>query len=80
MSKERETLDNSATTLLIVTAGDLIPMLRNAPDLIHVRQSAFDYYDKENDEHWQVQITVTRKESDFLEFLQTEEMSEYKKG
>lgn len=73
MDKKIE-LSDSEKTLILATSKDLIPMLAEAKDLIHVRQSAFDYFDKETEEHFQVQIMVTRSPSDFLEFLETEEM------
>lgn len=78
MSKQRlRKLNKSETTLLDVTTRDLIPALIANPDLIHVKQSAFDYYSPDTKEHFQVQVTVTRNEADFLEFLQIEEMSNY---
>lgn len=77
MSKERRELTKSCTDLLEFTAGDLIPQLEKNQKLIHVKQQAFDYYSDKTKEHFQVQITVTRSEGDFLDFLQVEEMSEY---
>ncbi len=77
MSKERVQLDKNSKDLLEFSAGDLIPMLAKNKKLQHVRQSAFDYYNPETKEHYQVHVLVTRDESDFLEFLQTEEMSAY---
>lgn len=74
---KRVKLDKSAKDLLEFVAGDLIPMLSASPDLQHVKQSAFDHYNPETKEHYQVQILVTRHEGDFLEFMQTEEMSAY---
>lgn len=77
MSKDRVQLDKNSKDLLEFSAGGLIPMLAKNPKLQHVKQSAFDYYNDETKEHYQVQVIVTRHEDDFLEFLQTEEMSAY---
>ena len=77
MSKDRAQLDRNSKDLLGISAGDLIPMLSKNPKLQHVKQSAFDYYNAETKEHFQVQVIVTRHKDDFLEFLQTEEMSAY---
>jgi len=77
MNKRLE-LNETEVKLLIFSAGDLIPELLSNKDLIYVKQSAFDYYDPESKEAIQVQILVTRSESDKLEPFQTEEMSTYK--
>jgi hypothetical protein len=77
-NKERKELNDSEKSLLQFSAGDLIPMLRNNPDLLHVKQGAFDCYLSETGETFQVQVTVTRDQNDFLEPFQTEEMSSYK--
>jgi hypothetical protein len=77
MSKERKELTKSCTDLLEFSAGDLIPMLEKNKKLHHVRQKAFDYYSDKNKEFYQVHVTVTRHESDFLEDFTTEEMSGY---
>lgn len=77
MSKDRVQLDKNSKDLLEFSAGDLIPMLSKNQKLQQVRQSAFDYYNAETKEQFQVQVIVTRHEEDFLEFLQTEEMSAY---
>lgn len=74
---KRAELSKSSKDLLEFTAGDLIPKLSANKRLQHVKQSAFDHYNKETKEHFQVHVTVTRHESDFLEFLQTEEISAY---
>ena len=77
MSKERVQLDKNSKDLLEFSAGDLIPVLAKNKKLHHVKMSAFDYYNPETKEQYQVQVLVTRNENDFLGFLQTEEMSEY---
>lgn len=77
MSKERVQLDKNSKDLLEFSAGDLIPALAKNKKLTHVKMSAFDYYNPETKEQYQVQVLVTRNENDFLGFLQTEEMSEY---
>lgn len=76
--KERRELSKDCKDLLVFTAGDLIPMLEDNSDLLHVKQNAFDYYSEKNKEFFQIQVTVTRSQSDFLDFLQVEEMSEFK--
>lgn len=77
---DRRQLKQHEKDLLEYSAGDLIPMLINAPDLLHVKQCAFGYYDNDTKQEFQVQVTVTRCKSDFLEAFQTEELSNYKKG
>lgn len=77
MKKNREKLNDQEKTLLEITAGDLIPQLRENKKLIHVKQMAYGYYDKETKEEWQVQVLITRSVPDFLEFLEVEEMSSF---
>ena len=77
MSKERRQLTKSCTDLLEYSAGDLIPMLEAEKELLHVKQSAFEYYSAETEEVFQVHVTVTRSESDFLEFMQIEHLAPY---
>lgn len=76
-NKKRIELNDSEKSLLQFCAGDLIPELKSKKDLIHVKQCAFDYYEAKSKETFQVQVTVTRNKSDFLEAFQTEEMSMY---
>lgn len=80
MSKkiQRKELNESEKSLLMFSAGDLIPMLQDNRDLLHVKQGAFDCYIPETGETYQVQVTVTRDQNDFLEPFETEEMSGYK--
>ena len=63
--------------MLEFSAGDLIPMLEKKKKLLHVRQKAFQYYSEKNKEFYEVHVTVTRNENDFLEDFTTEEMSGY---
>ena len=70
-----EKLSEDQKKLLEIGAIDLIKNLSEQPSLCHVRQMAFDHYRSETGEQFQIQITVTRDETDFLEFLQIEEMS-----
>jgi hypothetical protein len=63
--------------LLQKTTEDLVKEMRN-PDnsqLSHVKQYAYEMWDSDSGQTWQVQITVTRDEADFLGFLQIECMS-----
>jgi hypothetical protein len=71
----RQELNQNEKDLLNFSAGDLIPMLEENTELSHVKQKAFDYYDSKAKQIYQVQVTVTRNESDFLEDFQTEEMA-----
>jgi hypothetical protein len=77
MSKERIELSESCKNLLEFSAGDLIPMLENNKKLSHVKQCAFEHCSNKNKEIYQVHVTVTRSEHDFLDAFQTEEMSQY---
>lgn len=74
---KRKELNDSEKSLLQFSAGDLIPMLQAKKKLLHVKQGAFDCYIPETGETYQVQVTVTRDQKDFLEPFQTEEMSGY---
>lgn len=71
----RQELNQSEKDLLNFSAGDLIPMLKDNSELSHVKQKAFEYYDADSKEYYQVQVLVTRNKSDFLEDFQTEEMT-----
>lgn len=77
MSKDRIKLDQNSKDLLEFSAGDLIPALAKNMKLQHVRMMAFGHYNEQTKEHFQVHVLVTRDESDFLDFLQVEEMSAY---
>ena len=74
---KRLELNDTEKQLLMFSAGDLIPMLKDNQQLRHVKQNAFEYYDAATKKIFQVQVTVTRNKSDFLEPFQTEEMSSY---
>lgn len=74
---ERLELNQSEKDLLLFSAGDLIPMLKDNEELDHVKQTAFEHYDADSKQTYHVQVTVTRNESDFLEPFQTEEMKNY---
>ncbi len=73
---ERIKLGEDEKKLLEISASDLIPMMSQNKELGHVRQNAFEYYDKGLKEVFQVQVTVTRRKPDFLDVFQTEEMTE----
>jgi len=69
-------LESQSLNLLKLTTENLMVMLSQDNSLKHVRQNAFD--DLIGDENIQIHVLVTRDNDDFLEFLQTEEMREYK--
>ena len=75
--KKRLELRQSEKDLLQFSAGDLIPMLEEKTKLYHVKQTAYQYYSEKTKEFFDVQVTVTRNEGDFLEAFITEEMSSY---
>lgn len=64
---KRLKLDENMIKLLEFTAGDLIPILESKPDLAYVQETAFACYSQVGNEELQVQVTVTRLKSDFLE-------------
>lgn len=74
MDKRLPPLKATETALLDVTVRDLVPELTKMPTLRHVRQMAFEYYDPELNQNYQVHVLVTRDQDDFLEPFQTEEM------
>lgn len=76
-NKKRLELRQTEKDLLQFSAGDLIPMLQEKTKLHHVKQTAFQHYCEMTKEFFQVQVIVTRNESDFLDDFVTEEMSGY---
>lgn len=70
-------MEENEQALINASVRDLIPMLISNKELCHVRQSSFDHYVSETGEIFQVQVTVTRDESEFLDFLETEALSNY---
>jgi hypothetical protein len=73
--KKRLELTKCEKDLLNFSAADLIPMLNEKTKLLHVKQTAFQYYSEKTKEIFQVQVTVTRDETAFLDDFTTEEMS-----
>lgn len=63
-------------SLLEMTTKDLLKEIQENPTASHVKQKAFQHLTIKNEEI-QIQITVTRDESDFLEDFQTEVMNSY---
>lgn len=76
-NKTRLELRQTEKDLLNFSAGDLIPMLEEKTQLLHVKQKAFGHYCEKTKEFFQVQVIVTRDQIDFLDDFYTEEMSEY---
>ena len=68
-------LTNNQKLILESIATKLIPSLKEDTEICHVREMAFGHYSKETDEHFQIQVTVTRDESDFLDPFEVEEMT-----
>lgn len=73
MPNKKAEINKTNKTLLEISASELIPMLSANKTLIAVKQGAFDYFNKETEEHFQVQVVVTRRQSDFIEAFVTEE-------
>jgi hypothetical protein len=65
-------LNKDQLELLNLIAKDTIKDLDNVPDIRSSRQLAFEYFSKETKEIFQVQIVVSRDESDRLEPFQSE--------
>lgn len=59
--------------LLELGAKKLVGMLTEVPKTAQLKEMAMGYYSEETKEHFQVQIVVTRTESDFLEPFEIEE-------
>lgn len=70
-------LSNNQEILLKETISSLMSEMISSDNahLRHVRQSAFDLYLAETNEAVQVHVMITRDETDFLGFLETECMS-----
>lgn len=75
MSNKKVSINETNVSLLAISAGEMLAELPMRPELRHLRQNAFDYYNENTKEYYQVHVTVTRDEGDFLEAFQTEEMS-----
>lgn len=65
-------LNDNQKILIEMTVKDLIKDITEDPELLYVRKAAFGYFITENNEAVQVQVTVARDESEFLDFFQTE--------
>lgn len=74
MAEEEIILRNWNKSMLELAAIRLIPIIIKGKHLLHVKQTAFEYFDKNSSEILQIQITVTRDTSSFLEDLETEEL------
>ena len=68
-------LSQNKKALLKGTVKDLLASIVYNEELSHVRQSAFDSFITETKEQVQVHVIVTRNQNDFLDFLETEEMT-----
>ena len=77
LQQDFENIDENGKFLLLKSAEELIKELSANDKLSHVKQTAFEHYDKKRKETVHVQVTVTRDENDFLEPFQTEEMKRY---
>lgn len=66
------TLKPDQKELLKIVSRDTIEEIISIPNIRSVKQLAFELYSKETKEHLQVQIVVTRDETDFLEPFQSE--------
>lgn len=62
--------------LLELITIDLLDEIEKNEDALHVKQKSFQFLTSKNEEI-QIQITVTRDESEFLDDFQTEIMRGY---
>lgn len=58
--------------LLVISSKDLIDKLAELPNHSSVKQCAFHYHNKQNNELFQVQVIVTRATRDFMKDFHTE--------
>ena len=66
-------LGETETKLLIHAASELIPILQEEENhVLNVKQAAFDYFDMNSGQIFQVQVTVTRSEHEFIPTFTTE--------
>lgn len=70
-------LSNSDIQELKLSVIVMLPMLIENPKLLHVKQAPFGIYNKERNEFFQVQVTLTRDDNSFLEAFETEELTQY---
>jgi len=72
-NSKRIELGDTEINLLKVSAGDLIQALQAEENhVLNVKQTAFEYYDDKSGQVFQVQLTVTRSEHEFIPFFTTE--------
>lgn len=76
MNKKIISLKPDEIKLLQISAAELCVMLEEKPELSHVKQNAYTYWSEKEKAEYQVQVTVTRRQDDFLEDFQTEEMND----
>jgi hypothetical protein len=67
-------LKQSEIELLKMSASALIAHLKEWKDLLHAKQTAYEFYCRETNETFHVQVSVTRDETEFLDAFQTEEL------
>lgn len=72
MSKKRVQLDKNSVDLLTFSAGDLITILSEDKSIMDVKQTAFDYYNEETKEQFQIKVIVTRDENEFKDWTDVE--------
>jgi len=65
------TLSETEIDLLRISAKELCEMLLKNPEISTVQQSAYRFYTGDDNPEFEVQVTVTRKQSDFIKPLQT---------
>lgn len=72
MKKNDIPLHEGEKEMVIESCKFLIDHLQNAPTAHSVKQMACGYYSSQNKETYEIQVIVTRKESDFMEPLVVE--------
>jgi len=70
MKKNDIALRDEEKEMIVDSCKFLIDHLQEAPATVHsVKQMACGYYSTENKELYEIQVIVTRRESDFMEPL-----------
>lgn len=64
-------INETSQGLLILTAEELINLLKKDSDATSIKMLAFLAYLKDSEEEIQIQVTVTRSKHDFIEPFDT---------
>ncbi len=77
MANNRIKIDDTSVDLLKMVTVSLITELSEEKESCQVKSQAFGYWNKDTEEEFQIQVIVTRDESDFIEHFTVEHLKKY---